>query len=159
AVSSIDKRRGDWTTAEREAMHQASAVVLASSLRPAYLGEWEARCRPAGRPLKDPIIVDNNRDRRFLAIVREKFLELGSACDPRAVLVGKVRFRGSGPDELIQLADMICGATGAYLNGNDVWFQMIAARSLGVIALPQKARRNGRCAARSFAFDRAQSPA
>ena len=54
------------------------------------------------------MIVDDNQDRDFLAVIKKKFRELGSLHTPRLVMVGDVRFRGSAPDELIQLADMVC---------------------------------------------------
>src|SRR5208282_4254912 len=43
-----------------------------------------------------------------------------------SVVVDKPKFRGSKPEEAIQLADMACGATGAYLDGDPVWYEIKA---------------------------------
>ncbi len=56
--------------------------------------------------------------------------------EPGASLVGKVKFRGSGPDELIQLADMVCGAVAAHLDGESTWYRLIASRDLGITRIP-----------------------
>jgi hypothetical protein len=47
-----------------------------------------------------------------------------------------VKFRGSGPDELIQLADMVCGAVADHLDGDLTYFDLISARSLGITRIP-----------------------
>jgi hypothetical protein len=83
-----------------------------------------------GSRLDELVVVDDNEDKRFLAMVRETFRSLGSSCTPPIFLIGKVRFRGSGPDELIQLVDMVCGAYGAHLDGDSTWYRMIAARDV-----------------------------
>ena len=46
--------------------------------------------------------------------------------------MGKVKFRGSHPEELMQLVDMVCGAAGANLDGEHTWYRIIAERDLGV---------------------------
>jgi hypothetical protein len=48
-----------------------------------------------------------------------------------------VRFRKSEPDEMLQLADMVCGAVDAFLDGEDrTWYRMIAERDLRTFCLP-----------------------
>gem|GEM_PF-3129152 len=49
---------------------------------------------------------------------------------------GKVKFRGSGPEELIQLADMVCGAVGDFLEGDPSYYQIISAQDLGITRIP-----------------------
>jgi hypothetical protein len=54
----------------------------------------------------------------------------GKGCEPELFLVGKVKFRGPQPEELMQLVDMVCGASGACLDGEDTWYRIIAERDL-----------------------------
>lgn len=129
AVSSIDKRRESWRGADNRLFHWASAVYLAASLRPVYLEAQALRTRSGVRShLKDLVVVDDNKDRDFLDVVKQAFRGLGSACQPRLFLIDKVRFRGSKPDELIQLVDMVCGAYGAHEDGDSTWYRMIEPR-------------------------------
>ena len=114
-VCSIDKRAEAWRGAATSALHWASTVALSATLRSTYLSAYESKLA-AGQsgPLNELVVVDDNEDRDFLAMVRETFRGLGRSCEPPIFLIGKVRFRGSGPDELIQLVDMVCGAVGAF---------------------------------------------
>jgi hypothetical protein len=82
------------------------------------------------------VVVDDNQDQKLLATIKKAFGGLASGCRPRASLVGKVKFRGSGPDELIQLADMVCGAVAAHLDGDSVWYRMIGRCCLGITPIP-----------------------
>ncbi len=138
AAASLDKREGDWRTADRRAIHWACAVSLAVTLRPTYRAEEEARALAAGhdRPLGELVVVDDNQDQEFLAVIKREFREMASGCRPGAPLVGKVKFRGSGPDELLQLADMVCGAVGAHLDGESTWYRLIVSRDLGITHIP-----------------------
>ncbi len=137
AVASLDKRGENWRGADRGAIHWACAVSLAATLRPTYRAEEDARAAGGrGHPLNELVVVDNNQDREFLAVIKRKFRELASVRRPGRPLVGKVKFRGSGPDELIQLADMVCGAVGAYLDGEGAWYRLIASRDLGITRIP-----------------------
>jgi hypothetical protein len=103
-----------------------------------YLAEEASRAAAQGgnRPLNELVVVDDNKDGKFLALLKQKFREMRSGVRPGSPLVGKVKFRGSGPDELIQLADMICGAVGAYLDGDATWYDLISARDLGITHIP-----------------------
>jgi hypothetical protein len=131
AVCAIDKSRGEWTSASASAQHWASATSLAALLRPLY------RQAETGRAsLGESIIVDDNGDRRFLAAVGSAFRGLRSCYFPNIPLVANPRFRNSRSDEMLQLADMICGAFGAAINGNCQWFDRLHSRSAGRIDLP-----------------------
>lgn len=137
AVSSLDKRQAQWQAADKREFHWASAVYLASSLRDTYLAAQAAIAATGSRsPLKDLVVVDDNKDGDFLDVVKDVFRGLGSACYPKQCLIGKVRFRGSDPDELIQLVDMVCGAYGTHENGDSTWYKMIAERDM---AAPRRA--------------------
>ena len=133
AASSIDKSAGDWQHAARYQYFRASGVALSASLRSTYLHALEVKQgRAPAQHLNELIIVDDNEDAKFLEAIKETFRDLGSNCEPRRFLIGKVRFGGSKPDEMIQLADMVCGAVGSHLDGNSTWFKMISSRSLGI---------------------------
>jgi hypothetical protein len=110
---------------------------VAATLRPTYRAEEDARAAAGhDRPLGELVVVDDNQDREFLAVLKTKFRELASGRRPGSPLVGKVKFRGSGPDELIQLADMVCGAVAAHLDGDSTWYRLIASRDLGITRIP-----------------------
>lgn len=138
AVASVDKHHPEWRDAGRSVIHWACAVSLAVSLRDVYLEEESRRAAVAGerKPLNELVVVDDNKDRGFLAIIKRKFGELRSGVRPGSPLVSKVKFRGSRPEELIQLADMVCGAVGDYLSGNDAYYKIIASRDLGITRIP-----------------------
>jgi hypothetical protein len=118
AFAFFDKDHPDWRGAAAGVIHGATAAAL----RPVYLTALAGRKR-----LNEPVIVDDNQDRSFLAAIKAKFRELGSASQPRCHLVGADRFGGSRPDELLQLADMVCGAR---LDANRIWHGLIASREL-----------------------------
>jgi hypothetical protein len=85
---------------------------------------------------KSYVILEDNQDPMVLTLFREKFIALPSFIRPGTPIVKKVRFRGSGPDELIQLADMIVGAYGAFLDGETEWFDPIRNHSEVCLMIP-----------------------
>lgn len=126
AVSSIDKTRPEWDTGDGPQQHWACATELAALLRPFYtqaVGE--------GPTVREPIVVDDNADRAFLAVIKKQFRGLGSrglegSTSPLAI--GKVSFRKSVREEAIQLVDMVCGAVGDLMSGDGGWYDLIAER-------------------------------
>lgn len=132
AFASVDKNQQYWREADKHTIHWATATDLAATLRPTYLTAHLKRVRSGGSgPLKELVVVDDNEDKHFLATVTQQFRGLGKGSDPELFLVGKVKFRGSHPEELMQLVDMVCGACGACLDGEHTWYRIIAARDLG----------------------------
>lgn len=127
----IDKTQGHWRTAPGKEQHWAAATSLAACLRSVY-----RQAESPAHPLREPILVDDNEDQSFLKAIAAAFRGLRSPLHPNAGLVGKPRFRGSAPDEVMQLVDMICGATGAYLDGDPTWYELIQERCVGLIRLP-----------------------
>ena len=126
AVATVDKHHPDRS--DTEDIYWAAAVLLAATLRPTLLN---SRGNSAGRgPAKELLILDDNGDRRFLKIVARAFRDVGKACDPPVSCIGKVKFRDSGPEELLQLADMVCGATVAHGNGSGEWYRRIEMRDV-----------------------------
>jgi hypothetical protein len=86
--------------------------------------------------LSELVVLDDNHDRKILAVVKQKFRELRSGVRAGSPLVGKVKFRGSGPQELIQFVDMVCGAVGDFLDGDVTCYNIIATRDLGITRIP-----------------------
>jgi Protein of unknown function (DUF3800) len=137
-VCVYDKTRlqpGSVATAE---FHWGCAVVLATHLRDVYLRAEQLKGTTRGKPslLDELVVVDNNQDKGFLAQIKKTFRALASGWRDGGKLVGKVKFRGSKPDEMLQLVDMVLGAVGGHLAGNSTWYNLIASRSLEVIRLP-----------------------
>jgi len=136
-VASVAKRHPEWRNAATRNIHYACAVTLAVDLRGAYLAEEAARRDATGRsaPLNELVIVDDNKDARYLKIVAESFQGLQSGVCEGKRLVAKVKFERS-TGELLQLADMVVGAAGAFIdapNGEEAaCFRLIEERSLGV---------------------------
>lgn len=139
AVASVDKRASDWRergdlkrppTAEE--IHLVALVELAAHLRPLYLARHVGPSALPKRPPPDPIRVDRNDDKKFLSRVTGVFRPLGSACDPHRKLIDGARFGDSDKDDMLQLADMVCGATAAArVEGDGRWWEMIRERDVG----------------------------
>jgi hypothetical protein len=138
AVASVDKQNPEWRAAGPSVIHWACAVSLAASLCGVYQEEEARRAGSSGakHPLNELVVIDDNKDRKFLTVIKEKFRELRSRVRPAWPLVGKVKFRGSGQEELIQLADMVCGAVGDYLQGDGTCYKIISPRDLGITRIP-----------------------
>ena len=123
------RRRWDWATKAQQ--HWVTAGFLAVSLRPLYL-----KVETPERSLREPIFVDDNGDGKFLKAIGAAFRELKSNLHPKSPMVRNPKFRGSGPDEVMQLVDVICGAAGAAINGDTRWFEIISQRCEGFDRLP-----------------------
>ena len=133
AVAGIDKRIPGWWGVPPADIHHAVAESVAVDLRPTYLKAAEAH---DDRKLGELVIVDDNQDAAFLAAIKAAFGPLGRMAVPPAKLIGKVKFRGSGPDELLQLADMLCGAAGEHMEGWGECYELVAERCVGLRVLP-----------------------
>jgi hypothetical protein len=132
AVSVVDKgiegREGNAGV-----IHWAAAVDLAASLRQTLVANTPEPGAARWRPPREGVWVDDNEDATFLTVVKQKFRELGRLCQPPRQLVGPVRFAGSGPDEMIQLADVVCGAFRAmFEEGEREWYTLIRDRDLNL---------------------------
>jgi hypothetical protein len=139
-VCAYDKHRIDPPgSVEAPDFHRGCAVTLASHLRANYLAAEELKgLKRGGKPrlLEELVVVDDNQDKDFLAAIKSAFRAPESGRQPGARLIGKVKFRASRPDEMIQLVDMVLGAAGAHLGGKSRWYRQIENRSLGLICLP-----------------------
>jgi hypothetical protein len=96
AVAAVDKKHPDWLTAGAAVVHWACAVSLAACLRSVYLAEELRRAGLAGgkQSLNELVVVDDNQDGKYLAVIKKKFRELRSGVRVGSPLVGKVTFGG-----------------------------------------------------------------
>ncbi len=127
----INKTTGYWSTASSAEQHWAAATCLAACLKSTYL---EAEC--PDRSLREPILVDDNDDQSFLKTVNKAFGGLKSRLRPNSPMTIAARFRGSKSDEVMHLADMICGAAGAFVDGEKYWYGLVKCRCAGEVLLP-----------------------
>jgi len=127
AVSSIDKTKNEWNSADRGELHWACTTELAALLRPLYHRAEQHR----SAPLRERVVIDDNSDHTFLVQLKRQFRGLRSSRWDGSSLVDKVSFRDSAVDELLQLADMVCGAVGDFVDGSDwTWYNLIAERDV-----------------------------
>lgn len=131
AACVINKTSGHWRTAPASEIHWAAATSVAVDLRKIY-HEVES----SERPLHEPVWVDKNDDRNFLAAIANALRGLKSRNHPTAPLTGKPKWRKSHPDAVMQLVDMVCGAATAHVNGESFWFNLMKDRCLGITPIP-----------------------
>ncbi|MGL4420741.1 MAG: DUF3800 domain-containing protein [Gemmataceae bacterium] len=128
AFVSIDK--ADWQRRELpvEWLQYAAVTELAATMRPLYAAEFQRRKRDNFRgPHREQIFVDDNGDPRFFNMLLEQFRGIKDAKGSEPFLF-RARFVNSKTDVMIQLADMICGATGAMLDGKEMDYVQIQER-------------------------------
>jgi Protein of unknown function (DUF3800) len=130
-VCAIDKTTGRWRKANSREQHWAAATSIASCLYAVYL-----EAEKVAHPLRDLVVVDRNDDKKFLDAIRTALRGLQSRFHPGIPLTQNPRFRASHPDEVIQLVDMVCGATGAHLAGDVTWYKMIERCCIGLMRIP-----------------------
>jgi hypothetical protein len=127
----INKTTSYWSTASSFEQHWATATSLAVCLKPTYLG-----AESANNSLRESILVDDNHDKSFLKTVSTAFGGLKSVLHPKSPMTSAARFRGSKPDEVMHLVDMICGAAGAFVDGEKYWHGLVKCRCAGMVLLP-----------------------
>ncbi len=127
----IDKTGPYWGRASAEEQHWATATSIAVCLRQVY-----HQAEQPTRSLREQVLVDDNGDEGFLKAIQIAFQGLRSKLHPGAHMVRNPRFRGSAPDEVMQLVDMACGAAGACLDGDSKWYDLIQSKCMGMMQLP-----------------------
>jgi Protein of unknown function (DUF3800) len=140
AMCGYDKRRLENGSLEPQGFHWGCAVALATDLKGTYLKAEVEKAAALKKPaaLNDLVVVDDNQDRKFLAEVKKAFRALESAVHPGGKLIGKVKFRDSGRNDMLQLVDMILGAGGAKFDGDDTWYDLISSKCVGLTCIPRK---------------------
>jgi hypothetical protein len=140
AICGYDKTLLEKESLETQGFHWGCSVALATDLKETLLKAEADRAATLKKAtaLNDLVVVDDNQDRKFLAEIKKAFRALASGVHPGGKLIGKVKFRDSGPDDMLQLVDMILGAGGAKLDGDDTWYDLISAQSVGLTCFPKK---------------------
>ena len=127
ATASIEKRRLPPDQRTPQGCQWLATTALATILRPVYLNRLHSDPESYR---KERVTVDDNRDGKFLDLVTDQFRALGKSERPERFLVGRVAFRDSITDEVLQLADMTCGAVGAHLDGESAWYDLLKPKDL-----------------------------
>jgi hypothetical protein len=140
AVSGYDKSRMESGSLDPRGFHWGCAVALATDLKETYLKAEADKAAALNKPtaLNDLVVVDDNQDRRFLAEIKKAFRALESRVHPGGKLIGKVKFRDSGRNDMLQLVDMTLGASGAKVDGDDTWYDLISSKCVGLTCIPKK---------------------
>ena len=133
-VVAIEKLRSRYEPAHSQACHWLTTTALAAILRPVYLSRYTSD--PAGY-IPENVRVDDNRDASYLKILGDSFTGLMSRDGQSVRLVACPTFFNSKLDDMIQLADMICGAFADCLDGTDQWYRQIKTRSVGELVFQQ----------------------
>jgi Protein of unknown function (DUF3800) len=140
AICGYDKTRLEQGSLESQGFHWGCSVALATDLKETYLKAEAEKAAALKKPvaLNDLVVVDDNQDRKFLAEVKKAFRALASGVHPGGKLIGKVKFRDSGRNDMLQLVDMILGAGGAKIDGDETWYDLIATKCVGLTCIPKK---------------------
>ncbi len=127
AAAAVDKRVISHDAQSNATCYEYASTAIATLLRSQYKARWLA---DGDGYRKETVIVDDNKDRGYLATLSEAFRPLGSAEVPAITLVGKVKFADGQSEVLLQLADMLSGAVYASLGGDDTWLDRVKSRQL-----------------------------
>lgn len=80
------------------------------------------------RELKELVIFDRCDDAAFERVLKDEFKRLTAARPCGRRLVRGLRSGRSHAEPGLQLADMVCGAIGKHLEGQDDYFNLIGGR-------------------------------
>jgi hypothetical protein len=140
AICGYDKTGLEAGSLDSQGFHWGCSVALATDLKETYLRAEAEMAVGLKKPaaLNDLVVVDDNQDRKFLAEIKKAFRALASGVHPGGKLIGKVKFRDSGPDDMLQLVDMILGAGGAKFDGDDTWYDLISSKCVGLTCFPKE---------------------
>jgi hypothetical protein len=125
-VSSIDKDDYGRTTLTKSAIHQMVIQGLTELLQPHYLSLEQEKEGESG--LNEKIVIDECGDSEFIRILKDCFWAIKSGKENKK-LVKDIKSKRSRSDSGIQLADMICGATGKFLEGDNCYYDLIRTSS------------------------------
>jgi hypothetical protein len=127
AAAAVEKRHINHGDQSNATCYEYASTAIAVLLRPEYKARWLADQHGYR---KETVVVDENKDRSYLAALSGAFRPLGCAEVPAVTLVGKVKFDDGQSEVLLQLADMLCGAVYDSLGGNDTWLDRVKSRQL-----------------------------
>lgn len=127
AFCRLDKAESKKTKNSRVEIFRECINPIAECFAPVYL-QAESETGHFGGEI---VVIDDNQDQQFLNATREAFCKFTSDLKPGRKLVRKVRFQGSQPDEMLQVADMVVGLTSDHFcKADDGLFDIIKTRCL-----------------------------
>ena len=79
-----------------------------------------------------------NNNRQYVAILNAGFRSLRSGRGPLKKLIRSIKPGKSRVDPRLQLVDMVCGAVGSYLDGDDTFYKLFSTKKIGIELLSGK---------------------
>lgn len=132
-VSVVDKRTAERRGALTKDMILANAIgAVAATLHEYY--QIAEGCKAT--PLKERVLVDHHTDGEYVGRIECEFRALPSAQSKWAPLVKSVKTARSESDDMIQLADMVCGAVRLYYAGDRDAYQLLRPKAIRLIEWP-----------------------
>lgn len=122
-------------TAESIAVRAAAGV--AEGLREWY--EVAEACLET--PLNERVWLAHHDNDKYVDAIRTAFKSLRSLRKPGASLVKNMTTRRPESDDLIQLADMVCGAIGEAENGGSDCYSLVARNAVAAVRWPRNETR------------------
>ncbi|VTS03602.1 Putative uncharacterized protein OS=Leptospirillum sp. Group II '5-way CG' GN=CGL2_11386017 PE=4 SV=1: DUF3800 [Gemmata massiliana] len=83
-----------------------------------------------GSPLKERVTVHYHNNGDYIELIRRGFTAYASVRNPKARLVKKVSTERAESDNLVQLADMVCGAAKQNYEGERDLYRLIESKRL-----------------------------
>ncbi len=123
-VCSLEKDRFERSKLTKDGIRELTIERLLSHLGPTYRATQKMTA--GTRRFGERIIYDECDDPSFQKILNTKFRLLRGEADQR--LIKDIKPGKSKSDSCIQLADMVCGAVGRYLQGQTIYLDLIASR-------------------------------
>jgi hypothetical protein len=125
-VAVIDKNSLPEECMNKEDVIRSAVGLVVSALHDFYLIAEATR----GKPLNEIVRVDRHTDPVYFSLLRDGFYSLKSPRQPGAALVKKVKDGKSEAEDLIQLADMVCGAARRNAEGKCPYYHLIARKRI-----------------------------
>jgi hypothetical protein len=130
AVSGFRKDDHDRRSLTKSAIQEATIDGLVRHLQEWYLFAEEIKAGNAG--LNEKIVYDECQDTQYVRTLKSSFRTLKSSRGANKKLVDDVRPGKSKSDGCLQLADMVLGAVGRHLDGDNVYYDYIRSRMIGI---------------------------
>jgi len=130
AASAFRKDDRDRRGLTKSVIHQATIDGLVRPLQEFYLFAEEFKGGSAG--LNEKIVYDECQDVQYVRTLKSSFRKLESSRGSNKKLVDDVRPGKSKSDGCLQLADMVLGAVGRHLDGDNVYYDYIRSRTIGI---------------------------
>ena len=129
-VSSFDKNIQINHKLKKEEIYESCIGGLVRQLEPVYR-EAELQKEGVGG-LNEKIVFDQCGDANFMRCLKASFWRLKSARGENKKLVADIKPGKSVVEIGVQLADMLCGPTGRYLEGDDLYFNLIRHKLIAI---------------------------